>query len=71
MTGELAIYGVYVPTLLLIGLIATLSTLALMRVADRFGFYRFVTYRALVEVALYVIVFGAVAILAPLFGFAS
>ena len=41
-----------------------------MRVADRFGFYRFVTYRALVDLALYVIVFGAVAFLAPQFGFA-
>lgn len=71
MTGEVAVYGVFVPTLLIIGVIASVSTLALMRVADRFGFYRLVTYRALVDVALYVIVFGAVAILAPLFGFAS
>ncbi|MBS7671569.1 DUF1656 domain-containing protein [Croceicoccus gelatinilyticus] len=71
MTGEVAVYGVFVPTLLIIGVIASVSTLALMRAADRFGFYRLVTYRALVDLALYVIVFGAVAILAPLFGFAS
>mgnify|MGYP003147847932 CR=1 FL=1 len=69
MNGELAVHGVFVPTLLVFGIIASLCTLALMRVADRFGFYRFVTYRALVDLALYVIVFGAVAFLAPQFGF--
>ncbi|MCJ2187678.1 DUF1656 domain-containing protein [Novosphingobium beihaiensis] len=70
MNGEFAIYGIFLPTLLVFGAIASVCTLALMRLADRFGFYRFVAYRALVDLALYVIVFGAVTFLAPLFGFA-
>ncbi|MCJ2179396.1 DUF1656 domain-containing protein [Novosphingobium album (ex Hu et al. 2023)] len=70
MNGEFAIHGVFLPTLLVFGVIASVCTLLLMRLADRVGLYRFVAYRALVDLALYVIVFGAVAFLAPHFGFA-
>lgn len=70
MTGEYAIAGVLVPPLLILGIIASLCTMALMRLADHAGFYRFVTCRAIVDVALYVIVFGLVALLAPHLGLA-
>ena len=70
MNGEFAILGVFLPTLLVFGMIASICTLLLIQLADRFGLYRFVAYRALVDLAFYVIVFGAVAFLAPHFGFA-
>ncbi len=70
MNGEYAIYGIFVPSLLVFGLVASVCTLVLMRIADRFGFYRLVAYRALVDLALYVIVFGTVVFLATHFGFA-
>ncbi|MBH0113874.1 DUF1656 domain-containing protein [Novosphingobium sp. YJ-S2-02] len=70
MNGELSLNGIYVPTLLVFGIIAALCTMALMRLFNRLGVYRFVAYRALVDVALFVIVFGGVAFLAPQFGFA-
>ncbi len=70
MNGEYSLYGIFVPSLLVFGIVASLCTVFLIRVLDRFGFYRFVAYRALVDLALYVITFGAVAFLAPHFGFA-
>ncbi|MCJ2182965.1 DUF1656 domain-containing protein [Novosphingobium sp. 1949] len=70
MNGEVSLNGIFVPTLLILGVIASICTVVLMRLADFAGFYRFVAYRALVDLALYVIVFGAIAFLAPQFGFA-
>ncbi|GAM06038.1 MULTISPECIES: DUF1656 domain-containing protein [Novosphingobium] len=70
MNGEFSLNGIYVPSLLVFGIIASLCTIVLIRLFNRFGIYRFVAYRALVDFALYVIVFGAVAFLAPHFGFA-
>ncbi|MBT0667281.1 DUF1656 domain-containing protein [Novosphingobium profundi] len=70
MNGEYSLNGIFVPSLLVFGIIASLCTVLLIRVINHFGFYRFVAYRALVDLALYVIVFGAVAFLAPHFGFA-
>lgn len=71
MNGEIAIAGVYMPALLLIALAASIVTLGLMRIADRFGFYRVVAYRALVDLCLYVLVLGALAFLSTLFGLHS
>lgn len=70
MNGEFSFGGIFVPTLLIFGAIASVCTMLLIRLADYAGFYRYVTYRALVDLSLYVIVFGAVAFLAPHFGFA-
>ncbi len=70
MNGEYALYGIFVPSLLVFGIIASLCTVLLIRIVDYFGFYRFVAYRALVDLALYVIVFGTVAFLAPHIGLA-
>lgn len=68
MNGETAIFGVYVPTLLLLAVVAALLTLVLVRLADRAGLYRFVAYRALVDLCLYVLVLGAVSFLVPHLG---
>lgn len=70
MNGEIALHGIFVPTLLVIGLAAAIATAMLQRLADRAGFYRLVSYRALVDLALFVIVFGAFVALASRIGFA-
>ncbi|WP_232494188.1 DUF1656 domain-containing protein [Novosphingobium kaempferiae] len=68
MNGEVSILGVFMPTLLVIGVIASVLTMLLMRLADFAGFYRIVAYRALVDLCLYVMVFGALAFLATYSG---
>lgn len=68
MNGETAIMGVYMPTILLLAVIAAFVTMALMRLADVAGLYRVVAYRALVDLCLYVLVLGALSFLAPHLG---
>ena len=64
MIGEIDLYGVFVPSLLLsVG--AALPLMAgLRRLLRRSGFYRFVWHRPLFDLALLVMVLGAVAALA-------
>jgi hypothetical protein len=69
MNGEIAIAGVYMPTILLLAVIASLLTMLLLRLIDRAGLYRFVAYRALVDLCLYIMVLGALSLLAPHIGF--
>lgn len=69
MTGEIAIYGVFVPTLLVLGIIASILTLGLMRLLNLIGFYRLFAYRALVDLCLFVLMLGFLAWLSPLIGF--
>jgi hypothetical protein len=69
MIGEIAIYGVFVPTLLVLGIAASLATLALMRLFNFIGVYRFFAYRALVDLCLFVLVLGFFAWLSPIIGF--
>lgn len=64
MMGELNIYGVYVPPLLLWVPIALLITAIIRRALRRLGGYRLVWHRPLFELALFVIVLGCVARLA-------
>lgn len=68
MTGEVSILGVFLPTLLVIAVIASILTMLLIRLADFLGFYRIVAYRALVDLCLYILVFGALSFLATQFG---
>jgi hypothetical protein len=69
MTGEITLYGVFVPTLLVLGIAASLATLGLMRLFNFVGVYRFVAYRALVDLCLFVVVLGFFAWLSPIIGF--
>lgn len=57
--GEIDIYGVIVPVLLIAGLFALLITLLAGRLMDRFGLYRFIWHRALFDLAIFVIALGA------------
>jgi hypothetical protein len=70
MTAEFDIYGVFVPALLVFAIVALLLALALTRLLDAIGFYRFVWHRPLFNLALGIILFGAVVAYAePVVGF--
>ncbi|OAN60163.1 DUF1656 domain-containing protein [Sphingomonas sp. TDK1] len=69
MTGEISIDGVFVPTLLLLGVIAMLLTMVLTRVFNALSLYRFVAYRALVDLCLFVLLLGLLAWATPSIGF--
>jgi hypothetical protein len=60
MIGELNLYGVFIPPLLLWVIVALPLTAVLRRFLRRIGFYRMVWHRPLFDFALLVIVLGAV-----------
>lgn len=60
--------GIYLPTLLLLAVVAAALTWLLVRMLGALGVYRFVAYRALVDLCLFVFVLAALAILLPLLG---
>jgi Protein of unknown function (DUF1656) len=60
MTAELDIYGVFVPALFAWMLIAFGAYLLSRRVLGWGGFYAFVWHRPLFDLALYVVLLGAV-----------
>ncbi len=67
MTGELDLYGVFVPSLAAGMLIAFLASLLLRRRLARLGFYRLVWHRPLFDLALSVVLLGGgVALARPL-----
>lgn len=65
MTGEIYLAGVYVPTLLLLAVIALILTYGLTRLIAAFGLYRFLAYRAIVDLSLFILLMGTLAFLAP------
>jgi len=64
MTGEIDVYGVFIPPLLLWVVAALPLTAALRRVLRRYGLYRFVWHRPLFDLALLIIVLGFVVAIA-------
>jgi hypothetical protein len=58
MIGELDLYGVFVPALLVVVAVALPLTAVLRRLLRLFGFYRLVWHRPLFDLALLVIVVG-------------
>jgi hypothetical protein len=65
MIGEVDIYGVFVPILLVWGVIALVLTAVLRRVLARAGFYRLVWHRPLVDLSLLILIMSAVAAVLP------
>jgi protein-S-isoprenylcysteine O-methyltransferase Ste14 len=61
MIGEVSIYGLYVPPLLLLTLAALVVSRLINRVLAKTGFYRIVWHPALFDFSLFVIVLGALA----------
>ncbi|MET0364205.1 MAG: DUF1656 domain-containing protein [Sphingobium sp.] len=68
MTGEISFGGVFVPTLLLLALVAMALAFVATRLLGAFGVYRFLAYRALVDLSLFVLILGLLAFLSPLVG---
>lgn len=60
MMGETDIYGVFVPTLGILMLVAFLLSLPLRAALRASGFYRFAWHPPLFDLALYVILLGGV-----------
>ncbi|MET0240863.1 MAG: DUF1656 domain-containing protein [Sphingobium sp.] len=69
MTGEVSFDGVFVPTLLVLAFFAAALSFGLTRLLAAFGLYRFVAYRALVDLSLFVLLLGLLAILLPHLGY--
>jgi hypothetical protein len=64
MIGEVSLYGLYVPPLLLLALLALVVSRVLNLVMARLGVYRFVWHPALFDFALFVIVLGSLSFFA-------
>lgn len=58
MNGEVSLFGVYVPGLLLLAVAAAVLTALVSRVFALLSLYRVFAYRALVDVAVYILILG-------------
>jgi uncharacterized protein DUF1656 len=64
MIGEFDIYGVLVPALLVWLLVAYAACVAARYALNAAGAYRFIWHRPLFDVALYVVLLGAIVFIA-------
>jgi hypothetical protein len=60
MRSELDLFGVFVPGLLCCGVIAFILNTLLRRILGRGRFYRIVWHRSLFDLAMFIMVLGAV-----------
>jgi Protein of unknown function (DUF1656) len=67
MIGEIDIFGVFVPAVLVLMLVAYLVNIVIRAVLTRVGFYRFVWHRSIFDLGIYVLVLGAVVVLSHRF----
>ncbi|HET7269188.1 MAG TPA: DUF1656 domain-containing protein [Oleiagrimonas sp.] len=63
MPRELAMFGAFVPSLLLVFVLSLLLLWAFNRAAGRFGWYRHVWHPALFRLALFTCIFGGLGLL--------
>lgn len=68
MIGEVSIGGVYLPALLLLALAALFLTGLLARFLAVISAYRLVAYRPLVDLALFMLILGLLAVLTTSLG---
>ncbi|ACI99956.1 DUF1656 domain-containing protein [Rhodospirillum centenum] len=71
MIVDLTVGGVFVPGLVVLGFIALITTMALMRVCTATGISRLFAFRPLVEVATFLILYGLLTRYLPLTGLMS
>lgn len=64
MRGELDIYGVFIPTLLAWAIVGFVVSLFVRRLLAKLGFYKYVWHRPLFDIALLVVLIGAVVMIA-------
>ncbi|MEW9582769.1 DUF1656 domain-containing protein [Paraburkholderia sp. DGU8] len=62
MIGEIDVFGVFVPAVLVLMLIAYLINLVIRAVLARVGFYRLVWHRSIFDLGVYVLVLGLVVV---------
>ncbi|AJP57289.1 hypothetical protein UC34_10290 [Pandoraea vervacti] len=67
MSGEISIDGVFVPSLLAISVLALVLSVLASRCLASFGLHRWFAWRPVVGVSIFVILFGLLIQLAPLF----
>jgi hypothetical protein len=67
MIGEIDIFGVFVPAVLMLMLVAYFINLAIRQVFTRAGLYRFVWHRSIFDLGIYVLVLGVVVVLSHRF----
>jgi protein AaeX len=60
MIGEFDFYGVYFPSFLVFAAVTFVLLLAVKRLLDACGFYRYVWHRPLFDIAIFVILLGVV-----------
>jgi hypothetical protein len=65
MIGELNLFGIYIPWVLLLCVVALLVARAVSFVIARFGWYRFVWHPALFDLAVFIILLGGFTFLLP------
>jgi hypothetical protein len=65
MIGEFNVYGVFVPALLVWGLVALALTAMLRKALVWIGFYRLVWHRPLVDLSFLIIILAAVVAVLP------
>jgi hypothetical protein len=58
MIGEINFFGVFVPSILVLMLIAYVINTAICMALNRLGFYRLVWHRTIFDLALYTLVLG-------------
>ena len=63
MSGEIDIYGVYVPNLLALMVATLLVSLAVRRVLAFLGVYALVWHRGLFDIALYIVLLQGMSLL--------
>lgn len=66
MIKEVNLYGVYLPGLLVLIVVAYLVGVIVQQVLSRLGLYRYIWHRPLFDFALYVVLLGAVSEIASL-----
>lgn len=64
MTGELDLYGVFIPSLAVWMALAFIISLPVRSVLASTGFYRLVWHRPLFDLALYVVLLGGIVAIA-------
>jgi hypothetical protein len=67
MIGEIDIFGVFVPTILVLMLIAYLINLVIRTLLGRVGFYRLVWHRSIFDLSIYVLVLAVVVVVSHRF----
>lgn len=68
MIGEISIAGILVPALLALAVLALILTALLTRLLAVLSAYRFIVYRPLVDITLFIFILGLLVLLSAPYG---